>query len=292
MITNALSVDVEEYYHGREFEAAIPAEQRCYLPSRVTDSTEKVLALLEMLTVRATFFVVGQIAEEHPALLRKIHRAGHEIACHSYRHELVSRQTPAEFRIDVRRAKQVLEDFTGAPILGFRAPNYSIGPDQDWAYDILLEEGFFYDSSVYPILHDRYGYPTAPRFPHTIRTSGSRDLIEFPIGTVRMGGVNIPIGGGGYFRLLPVNFFTRGIHRVNEREQQPVMFYFHPWELDLHQPCPPMPLHHRFRHYVGIEKQEAKLYRLLRHCRFGTVKEILGLSAERNNADNTNLGKS
>lgn len=277
MITNALSVDVEEYYHSMEFEAAVPAEQHRYLPSRVEESTEKVLALLETLNVQATFFIVGRIAEEHPQLVRGIFQAGHEIACHSYQHELVSRQTPEEFRADVRHAKTILEDLTGERVLGFRAPNYSIGLAQDWAYDILLDEGFSYDSSVYPIRHDRYGYPHAPRFPYEIKAAGSEKLIEFPIGTVRVGGINIPLGGGGYFRLLPVNLFRLGIQRVNKREKQPVMFYFHPWELDPHQPCPPMPFHHRFRHYVGIEKQEAKLSHLLRHCRFGTVREVLGL---------------
>ncbi|MGE0684432.1 MAG: XrtA system polysaccharide deacetylase, partial [Candidatus Binatia bacterium] len=260
-----------------EFEAAVLPEQRCYLPSRVEESTEKVLALLEMLGVHATFFIVGQIAEDHPQLVHQINKAKHEIACHSYRHELVSGQTPEEFRGDIRRAKAILEDLTGERVLGFRAPNYSIGEAQGWAYGILLEEGFAYDSSVYPIIHDRYGYPDAPRFPYAIRVEDCKQLIEFPISTVRIGGINIPIGGGGYFRLLPTNLFQRGIHYVNEREKQPVMFYFHPWELDLHQPNPPMPFRHRFRHYVGIEKQEAKLFRLLRHCRFGTVKDVLGL---------------
>lgn len=277
MITNALSIDVEEYYHSMEFEAAVPPGQPRYLPSRVEESTKKVLALLEPLSVQATFFIVGQVAEDHPQLIRKIHQAGHEVACHSYRHELVFRQPPAEFRVDVRRAKAILEDLTGEPVLGFRAPNYSIGPAQDWAYDILLEEGFLYDSSVYPIFHDRYGYPDAPRFPYTIKVDDDKRLIEFPIGTVRVSGINIPIGGGGYFRLLPVNFFRRGIRRVNEREKQPVMFYFHPWELDPHQPFPSMPFSHRFRHYVGIDKQETKLVRLLRRCHFGSVREVLEL---------------
>jgi polysaccharide deacetylase family protein (PEP-CTERM system associated) len=230
-----------------------------------------------MLGIHATFFIVGKIAEDHPRLIHRINQGGHEIACHSYRHELVSRQTPKEFRVDIRRAKIILENLVGERVLGFRAPNYSIGEAQEWAYDILLEEGFVYDSSVYPILHDRYGYPDAPRFPYAIRVEGCKQLIEFPIGTVRIAGINLPIGGGGYFRLLPANLFQRGIQRVNKRDKQPVMFYFHPWELDPHQPNPPMPFHHRFRHYVGIDKQEAKLFRLLRHCRFGTVRKVLGL---------------
>ncbi len=277
MITNALSIDVEEYYHSLEFEAAVPPEHRRYLPSRVEESTERVLALLELLRVRATFFTVGRIGETHPGLIKRIHAAGHEIGCHSYQHELVSRQTSEVFRADLKRAKAILEDLIGQEIIGYRAPNYSIGPEQAWAYDILLEEGFLYDSSVYPILHDRYGSPNAPRFPYEMRSDGQRKLLEFPIGTTRVFGANFPIGGGGYFRLLPVGWFQNRIQRVNKHEGQPVMFYFHPWELDTHQPRPPMPWHHSIRHYVGIERLEPKLLRLLRHCRFGAVKEVLGL---------------
>jgi polysaccharide deacetylase family protein (PEP-CTERM system associated) len=272
-----------------EFEAAMPADQRSSLPSRVEESVDQVLTLLYAHEVHATFFTVGQVAEAHPAMIRKIEGEGHEVACHSYRHELVSRQSPNEFRTDVRRAKAVLEDITGKAVIGFRAPNYSIGSAQEWAYDILLEEGFHYDSSVYPILHDRYGYPKAPRFPYEIRRNGYRDLMEFPIGTVRLLGTNLPIGGGGYFRLFPAALFQHGIRRVNRREQQPVMFYFHPWELDPHQPRPLMPWYHRFRHYVGIEKQEAKLSWLLRHCRFGTVQEVLAIHGNGKTATETGI---
>lgn len=275
MIVNALSIDVEEYYHGMEFEAAVPAHEREQLPSRVEESVEKILALLNTLSVHATFFTVGKVAESHRAMVRRISQLGHEVACHSYRHELVWRQTPAEFRADVKRTKAILEDLTGVAIGGYRAPNYSIRREQTWAYDILLEEGFHYDSSVYPIVHDRYGYPDAPRFPYVIRRHGDQNLIEFPIGTLRMFGTNLPIGGGGYFRLFPGSWAQRGIQRVNRQDGQPVMFYFHPWELDPHHPRPPMPWRHSFRHYVGIEKQETKLFHLLRHCRFGTVTEAL-----------------
>jgi polysaccharide deacetylase family protein (PEP-CTERM system associated) len=276
-ITNVLSIDVEEYFHGVEFEAAVPLEQRGMLPSRVEENIDRVLALLHDHQVHASFFTVGQIAEQHPGMLRRIAAEGHEIACHSYRHELVFRQSADEFRSDARRAKGVLEDITGTEVVGYRAPNYSIRSDQQWAYDILLEEGFRYDSSIYPIVHDRYGQVGAPRFPYEIRKNGSRTLIEFPIGTVSFYGINFPIGGGGYFRLLP-EFLTRyGIQRVNEKERHPVMFYFHPWELDSNQPRPPMPWYHRFRHYVGLTRQEAKLSQLLRYLRFGTTREVLAL---------------
>lgn len=280
MITNALSVDVEEYYHSIEFETAFPGEERCTLPSRVEESTERVLALLSTLGVHATFFTVGQIAEAHPKLIRQVSEAGHEVACHSYRHELVSRQAPEEFRCDLRRAKVILEDLTGKAVIGYRAPNYSIGAAQAWAYDILLEEGFLYDSSIYPILHDRYGWPNAPRFPHEVRNNGLQKLIEFPIGTTRVLGRNLPIGGGGYFRVFPVGWFQNRIQRVNKHEGQPVMFYFHPWELDRQQPYPSMPWYHSLRHYVGIERLEAKLRRLLQDCHFSTVRDVLGLQKE------------
>ncbi|NOT54889.1 MAG: DUF3473 domain-containing protein [Deltaproteobacteria bacterium] len=276
-MTNVLSVDVEEYFHGMEFESAVSPEQRGMLPSRVEGSMDRVLALLHEHGARATFFTVGQLAEQHPGMLRRMIAEGHEVACHSYRHELVSRQSAEEFRADVRRAKGVLEDISGAAVVGYRAPNYSIQADQQWAYDVLLEEGFRYDSSIYPIVHDRYGQADAPRFPYDIRKSDSRTLIEFPIGTVSLWGKNFPIGGGGYFRLLPEVVTRYGIQCVNTTEHHPVMFYFHPWELDPDQPRPPMPWHHRFRHYVGLTRQETKLSRLLRNLRFGAAREVLAL---------------
>lgn len=275
MVVNALSVDVEEYYHGVEFEAALGAA-RAALPSRVEESVDRVLALLADARVRATFFTVGEVAAAHPAMVRKIDGEGHELGCHGHRHELVWRQTPEEFRTDVRRGKAILEELSGTPVIGYRAPNYSIGPAQGWAFDVLVEEGFHYDSSVYPIRHDRYGDPDAPRFPHEIRRAAGT-LVEFPIGTARVLGVNLPIGGGGYFRLLPTAWVGRGIERVNRAEGRPVMFYLHPWELDAGQPRPPMPWHHRFRHYVNLEKVPAKLAALLRRVRFAPARDVLRL---------------
>lgn len=277
MVVNALSVDVEEYYHGMEFEAAMPEAERHLLPSRVELSVDRVLNTLAQAGVRATFFIVGQVAATHPSMVRRIAAAGHEIACHSDRHELVSRQSPAVFRADIQRAKTCLEDLCGEAVLGYRAPNYSIGPRQSWAYDCLLDAGFQYDSSIYPIVHDRYGHPQAPRFPYEIRRRGNVRLIEFPIATRRWLGLNLPIGGGGYFRLLPTAFMRRGIRHVNIHEQQAVMFYFHPWELDPEQPRPPMPWHHRFRHYVNLERMPTKLRNLLQHTRFAPARHVLGL---------------
>jgi polysaccharide deacetylase family protein (PEP-CTERM system associated) len=189
-------------------------------------------------------------------------------------------QSPREFRADIRRAKQRIEDVVGQPVIGYRAPNFSIRrAQQAWAYQVLLEEGFRYDSSLFPIVHDRYGQPGAPRFAHEIWRDSNGGLVEFPIGTVRLAGVNLPIGGGGYFRLLPLALTALGIRHVNARERRPVMFYLHPWELDPHQPRQPMAWHHRVRHYVGLAEQVAKLSRLLARFPFGPAREVLDLNA-------------
>jgi polysaccharide deacetylase family protein (PEP-CTERM system associated) len=276
-IVNALSVDVEEYYHALIFQEGTKGATTASLDSRVEASVERVLALLAPRDVKATFFVLGQVAADHPAMVQKIQGEGHEIACHGYYHLPVSEQTRAQFRDDVHRAKAVLEDIVGEPVLGYRAPSFSIGRAQAWAYDVLLEGGFRYDSSIYPILHDRYGDPAAPRFPYEVRRNGHGRLTQFPIGTTRLLGVNLPIGGGGYFRLLPLALTRRGIRRVNTRERHPIMFYFHPWELDPDQPRPSMPWRYRLRHYVGMRREAAKLARLLRDVRFSTVRNVLEL---------------
>ncbi len=274
-IVNALSVDVEEYYHALIFQEGTKNVIGLSLPSRVEASVDRVLALLGNLGIRATFFILGEVADDHPSVVKKIAAGAHEIACHSYRHIPVYQRKPKEFRADIRYAKSLLEDLVGKPVIGYRAPNYSIGSEQSWAYDILLEEGFQYDSSVYPILHDRFGDFRAPRFPYHIRRNGNGRLIEFPVGTARFLGVNMPIGGGGYFRLFPVEWFRRGIQRVNANEGKPIMFYFHPWELDPGQPRPPMPWRHRFRHYVNLDRVESKLQSLLGEVPFGSAQEVL-----------------
>jgi polysaccharide deacetylase family protein (PEP-CTERM system associated) len=275
-IVNALSVDVEEYFHAKVFQEGTGGAIRG-LESRVAASTERVLTLLASGNARATFFILGQVAAAHPALVRKIAGEKHEIACHGDSHELVSRQTPEEFRADIRRAKGVLEDITGEPVIGYRAPNFSIGRAQAWAYEVLLTEGFRYDSSTYPIVHDSYGDHDAPRFPHDVWQRGTQRLIEFPIGTTRVLGVNLPIGGGGYFRLLPMALTRAGIRRVNTREHQPTLFYFHPWELDPNQPRHAMPWRHRIRHYIGMTREEQKLARLFRDVKFTTIRHVLAI---------------
>jgi polysaccharide deacetylase family protein (PEP-CTERM system associated) len=279
-VLNALSVDVEEYFHAEIFQMAASRTAHSTYESRVEASVDLLLDLLDRNRARGTFFTLGEIAANHPFVVRRIAAQGHEIACHGDRHECVFRMTPSEFRADIRRAKQRLEDLTGDPVLGYRAPNFSIGPRQAWAYPILLEEGFRYDSSTYPILHDRYGRPNAPRFPYGVFRSGLAWLTEFPIGTARVLGVNLPIGGGGYFRLSPYELVRRGIRHVNTHDRQPVMFYFHPWELDPGQPRVPMARRYRFRHYVGLETEAIKLAQLLCEFRFGTAREVLELHEE------------
>jgi len=275
MLFNVLSVDVEEYFHAAIFRDATRALVGRHFETRVEKNVDRLLTLLHECRAKGTFFILGEIAATRPAVVRKIAAEGHEVACHSDRHENVNRQSPAEFRADVHRAKARLEDVVGDAVIGYRAPNFSIGPAQAWAYEILIEAGFLYDSSTYPIVHDRYGRPTAPRFPFEICRNLSGALIEFPVGTARVCGVNLPIGGGGYFRLMPFEWIRRGIEHVNARERQPVMFYLHPWELDPDQPRPPMAWRHRFRHYVGLKKEVGKLSRLLAHFRFGTARDAL-----------------
>lgn len=280
MITNALSVDVEEYYHAQIFRAGTGALDTMGLESRVARSMEQLLALLAEHGATGTFFVLGEIAERHPRVIRQVAAEGHEIACHGDRHDDVYRLSPREFRADIRRAKARIEDVVGGSVVGYRAPNFSIGPAQGWAYDVLLDEGFLYDSSLYPIRHDRYGAADAPRFPFEIWRNGTAALVEFPIGTVRLLGANLPIGGGGFFRLLPFALTGLGIQRVNTHERRPVMFYLHPWELDADQPRPPMPWRYRFRHYVGLAHEAAKLDALLLRFSFGPARRVLETLAQ------------
>ena len=276
MVTNVLTVDVEEYYHAAIFKRGLrPAGGRAPFESRVEASMDQLAGLMRAHHARATLFVLGEVAAAHPALMRRLAAEQHEIACHGNHHDNVSTMTPDEFRADIRAAKAQIEDVVGQAVVGYRAPNFSISPSQSWAYEVLAEEGFEYDSSLHPIHHDRYGRPGDPRFPFEAWRSGAASLTEFPIGTTRLFGVNLPIGGGGYFRLLPYDWIRRGIRRVNHGEHQPIMFYLHPWELDPDQPRPPMSWPNRFRHYVGIEREAEKLGRLFEDFRFGTARAFL-----------------
>jgi polysaccharide deacetylase family protein (PEP-CTERM system associated) len=267
--TNVLTVDVEEYYHGVEFGQALGPDGLSRLPSRVVAETERLLDVLDEHEARGTFFTLGIVARRYPRLVRAIAERGHEVASHGWDHTMVDVLGPERFRLDVRSAKRALEQITGHPVRGYRAPNYSIRPETPWAFQILYEEGYAYDSSIYPIAHDRYGFPSAPRFPHEIATTDG-GLWEVPIGTARLAGTNLPIGGG-FFRLVPESLLLGAIASVNRIDRQPVVLYVHPWEFDPDQPRPPMSWSHRFRHYVGISGAERKLRALLRRFRFTSI---------------------
>lgn len=273
-VLNAMSVDVEDYFQVSTFDGVIPRSTWEQMESRVCANTERLLDIFDEFGVRSTFFVLGWVAERHQGLVRDIASRGHELASHGYAHRLVYDQTPAAFREDVRRAKQLLEDTAGVSVGGYRAPSFSVTARSLWAVEILIEEGHWYDASIFPIRHDRYGIPGAPRHLHLIqRDSGS--LMEMPASTVRVGSVNLPIAGGGYFRILPYAWTRWGIGRLNRREREPAVFYLHPWEVDPAQPRIPIGRLGHFRHYRNLHKTETRLRRLLADFKFGTVAALL-----------------
>lgn len=273
-IVNAMTIDVEDYFQVSAFEATVARGDWARHESRVCRNTERLVEIFDRAGVRATFFILGWVAERFPGLVRQIQQGGHELASHSHEHRLVYAMTPDAFREDLRRARGALEAAAGVRVVGFRAPSYSITRKSLWALDVLIEEGYAYDSSIYPVHHDRYGIPDWPRHVHRIdRPAGS--LWELPGSTVRMGSTNFPVGGGGYFRLLPYGWTRRGIRRVNEVEQQPAIFYLHPWEIDPEQPRLGGSRLSRFRHYRNLDQTEDRLKRLLEEFPFGTVSELL-----------------
>lgn len=274
-IVNAFTVDVEDYFHVTAFARDIPRDSWHLYPSRVGANTRRLLDLLEARGVRGTFFVLGWIGEHFPDVVRAIADAGHEIGCHSYWHRLVYQLDPDEFRRDLRQARAVLEDIVGERIVSFRAPTWSITRQSLWALDILAEEGFRHDSSIFPIFHDRYGIPDAHPFPHSIR-SGPESLWEFPASVHRLGNWNLPISGGGYFRLYPASWTAHWLELVNRRHEQPFMFYIHPWELDPDQPRLPVGGRiGRWRHYLNLASTKRKLDWLLTRFHFGRLDEVL-----------------
>jgi polysaccharide deacetylase family protein (PEP-CTERM system associated) len=273
-IVNAMTVDVEDYFQVSAFEGFAPRYRWDGFESRVCQNTDRLLALFHEAGVSATFFVLGWVAERHPSLVQRIVAAGHEIASHGYAHRLVYDLTRAVFRDDVRRSKDLLEAASGVQVYGYRAPSFSVTPRSLWALDVLIEEGFGYDASIFPIHHDRYGIPLSPRQPYVLeREQGT--LIEAPGSAVRFGPVNLPVGGGGYFRLLPYGWTRWGISRINARERRPVIFYLHPWEIDPGQPRLPSGWLSRLRHYRNLDQTERRLRRLLAEFKFGTMRQIL-----------------
>jgi len=273
MKTNILTIDVEEYFQVENFKKVVRFSDWEKHESRVVQNTEKVLDILREKNVKITFFVLGWIAERFPQLVKKIHSEGHEIASHGYAHKLIYQQSQQEFREDLKKSKNILEKIIGEPVIGYRAPNYSITGKSIWAIDILMEEGFRYDSSTFPIHHDRGGLPDGKRFAHKI-CNHKRHLWEFPISVNRIFNQNIPFSGGGYLRLLPYGFVKQSIKAINSHGH-PAIIYLHPWEFDPEQPRIKTNYISEFRHYVNIEKTEQKLKALLTDFNFKPVKELL-----------------
>jgi len=269
-----MTIDVEEHFHVSVFDGLVSRDRWTSLESRVCANTTRLLDIFSDADVRATFFVLGCVAERYPQLVRDMAARGHDIASHGYAHRMIGDQTPDAFRDDVRRAKALLESITGRPIRGYRAPSYSVTPRTLWALDILADEGYAYDASIFPIRHDRYGIPLSPRHPYTVTRDG-RAIVETPASTTAFGPMNLPIAGGGYFRLLPYAWTRWGISRVNRMEGRPVIFYLHPWEVDPEQPRLDAGLLSRFRHYRNLNQTECRLRRLLKEFRFGPMAVVL-----------------
>lgn len=274
-MTNALTVDVEDYYHVEGFSRVVRREDWGAMPSRVVASTDRLLDMFDEHYVKATFFVLGEVAKQHPGLVLKIAQRGHEIACHGMSHRLIYTQSQREFREETIDSKKLLEDLTQTPVLGYRAATYSITERSLWALDILVETGFRYDSSIFPMRHDRYGVPGASRFASRIRTPLNNEIVEFPISVAKLGRITVPVAGGGYFRIFPYPITRWGLRQIN-REKHNFVFYAHPWEIDTDQPkIAGLPLTSQFRHYVNIKKFEARLNQLLGDFSFTTMYSVL-----------------
>ncbi|NMQ28608.1 DUF3473 domain-containing protein [Candidatus Accumulibacter phosphatis] len=277
-ITNALTIDVEDYFQVSALAPYIPREQWDSRECRVERNVERILLMLDEAQTRATFFTLGWVAERYPQLVRRIVAGGHELASHGYGHQRASDLSEAEFSADISSAKKLLEDISGEEVKGYRAPSFSIGEANLWAFDCLARAGYRYSSSIYPIRHDHYGMPNAPRFAHHVRDG----LLELPVTTLRYFDRNWPASGGGYFRLLPYALSRWLLRKVNQRDQQPAIFYFHPWEIDAEQPrIAGISTKTRFRHYVNLQYTEARIRRLLGDFSWGRMDEVFLASALR-----------
>ena len=269
---NAISVDVEDYFQVSAFENTIDRNGWDALEHRVANNVDRILKLFSQSNVKATFFVLGWVAERYPLIVEKIVKDNHELASHGYGHQRVSDLTRDEFINDISRAKKILEGIGGQPIRGYRAPSYSINQNNIWAFQALKDTGHEYSSSIYPIQHDHYGFPSAPRFVFRDIKSG---LVEIPITTIKLADKSFPAGGGGFFRFYPYSLSRWAINRVNQRDQQSAIFYFHPWEIDPEQPKQTnIPLKARFRHYLNLDKTESRLQRLLGDFQWGRMDEV------------------
>jgi polysaccharide deacetylase family protein (PEP-CTERM system associated) len=272
---NAFSIDVEDYFQVAALAPSVARDSWTGRESRVERNTDILLNLLAERGISATFFVLGWIAERHPALIRRISAAGHEVASHGYSHQLIYSQSPEEFREETRRSKEVLEDLAGRPVLGYRAASFSITRQSLWALDVLIDLGFRYDSSIFPIRHDRYGIPGASPEPGHVTAPSGRTLVEFPMSAASFWGLRVPVSGGGYFRLLPYWVTRAGLRQINEKHGRPYTFYLHPWELDPGQPRIKVGWFSRFRHYNNLHCCEERLKRLLSDFSFGTMSHVL-----------------
>jgi polysaccharide deacetylase family protein (PEP-CTERM system associated) len=275
---NALTFDIEEYFHAEAFAGVVRRDDWPALESRVTRATERLLGVLADTGSIATFFVLGWVAERQPALVRTIKAQGHEIACHGYGHQMITGLSRAEFGEDVRRAKDILEQAVGGEVIGYRAPTFSIVRETLWSLEVLARVGFRYDSSIFPIVHDRYGIRDAKRFPHKVAVGSGLEIVEFPLSTVIGPAGRLPVAGGGYFRLLPYAMTRWAVRRLNRRENRPAIVYLHPWELDADQPRLPVSRLVQFRHSVNTRSTEGKLRRLLREFEFAPVRDVLSSS--------------
>ena len=271
---NAMTVDVEDFFHVSAFESIVgPDDWKAFEP-RVENNTRRLMDLFAKHDVKCTFFILGWVGEKYPQLIKDIHQQGHEIASHGYAHRRAAEQTRDEFYQDVKRSKDHLEDLLGESVAGYRAPSFSIGYTNEWAFEVLVDLGFKYSSSTYPVKHDLYGTPDWPRFAYT-REEG---IIEIPIPTLKLWGRQTPIGGGGYFRLYPYTLSRMLINKYLDKEKQPYSFYFHPWEIDAGQPkMEGAPLKSRFRHYVNLKQTEGKLEKLLIDFNWSTMKDVYGV---------------
>jgi polysaccharide deacetylase family protein (PEP-CTERM system associated) len=272
---NAFTVDVEDYFHVAALSSAISKDSWATREYRVESNTERLLALLAERGVHGTFFILGWVAERSPALVRRIAGSGHEIACHGFSHRLVYEQSPQEFRAETVRAKQALEDLIGQSVIGYRAASFSVTRASLWALDVLIDLGFRYDSSIFPIRHDRYGLPDARPEPNVLSAPSGRTLVEFPMSAASFFGLQVPVSGGGYFRILPYWLTRAGLRQINEQRGHPFTFYLHPWEVDPGQPRIRVGAFSRFRHYTNLRRCEARLRRVLAEFTFTTMRTSL-----------------
>jgi polysaccharide deacetylase family protein (PEP-CTERM system associated) len=274
-MVNALTVDVEDYFHVAAFARQIDPRTWDSYPLRVEKNTNRILDLLGYRGVRATFFVLGWVAERCPRLIKRIDAHGHEIGCHGYGHRPIYDGTYEDFELDLHRAKSAIEDITGRAVKSYRAPSFSITSTTLWALGVLADQGFEYDSSIFPIKHDLYGIPDAPRFPYARVLDPEHVVKEFPPSTLRLFTANIPVAGGGYLRLFPYSWTACAIRRLNTIERQPAMVYLHPWEIDPEQPVIQAPWRSQFRHYQNLRSTERKLTELLRDFSFAPMEDVL-----------------